>query len=106
MLDLLIVQRHCSVMYIMPLTAPQKVGVVFHGFAIGACAVLATTVAAVILAFLISVVLSIAHLAGHDGGAAFFVAEAAFLGFYAGIVVGMIVCWRVWRSRFSRVPTE
>lgn len=93
-------------MYIMPLTAPQKVGVVFYGLAIGVGALLATTVAAVMLAFLISAVLSVAHLGGHNGGGAFFVAEAAFLGFYAGIVVGMIVSWRVWRSRFSRVPTE
>jgi len=90
----------------MPLTGPQKVGVVFYGLAIGACAILATTVAAVILAFLISVILSVAHLGGHDGGGGFFIAEAAFWGFYAGIVVGMIVCWRVWRSRLSRVPTE
>ena len=45
-------------------------------------------------------------LAGKDGGAAFLVLQAAFYGFYAGIVVGMIACWRVCRSRLRRVPTE
>jgi len=93
-------------MYIMPLSVPQKVGVVFYGLAIGVCALMATTVASVILAFLVSAFLTVAHLAGKDGGAAFLVLQAAFYGFYAGIVVGMIVCWRVCRSRLRRVPTE
>jgi hypothetical protein len=38
------------------------------------------------------VLLAVAHLAGDDGGGGFFVIETAFYGFYAGIVVGAIVC--------------
>jgi hypothetical protein len=93
-------------MYIMPLSVPQKVGVIFYGLAIGVCAVMATTVAAVILGFLVAVLLAAAHLAGNDGGGGFFVIEAAFCGFYAGIVVGAIVCWKVCRSRLCRMTTR
>jgi len=92
-------------MYIMPLSVPQKVGVIFYGLAIGVCAVMATTVTAVILGFLVAVLLAAAHLAGNDGGAGFFVIEAAFCGFYTGIVVGAIVCWKVCRSRLCRMTT-
>ena len=90
-------------MYIIPLSVPQKVGVVFYGLAAGACAVVATTVASVILGVLVAVLLAVAHLAGNDGGGGFFVLEAAFCGFYAGILVGAIVCWEVCRSRLSRI---
>jgi len=93
-------------MYIMPLSVPQKAGVIFYGLAIGVCAVVATMVAAVILGSLVAVLLAVAHLAGNDGGGGFFVAEAAFYGFYAGIVVGAIVCWRVCRSRLRKVPAQ
>ena len=93
-------------MYIMPLSVPQKVGVIFYGLAIGVCAVVATTVASVILGFLAAVLLAVAHLAGNDGGGGFFVIEAAFFGFYAGIVVGAIVCWKVCRSRLRRITTQ
>jgi len=105
-LDLAAASRHYLVVYIMPLTVPQKVGVVFYGLAIGVCALVATTVAAVILSFLVCVFLTVAHLASNDGGAAFLILQAAIYGFYAGIVVGMIVCWRVCRSRLRGVPTE
>ena len=57
-------------MYIMPLSVPQKIGVIFYGLAIGACAVVATIVAAAILGFLLAVLLAVAHLAGNDGGRA------------------------------------
>lgn len=93
-------------MYIMPLSVPQRVGVVFYGLAMGVLALTATTVASVILGFLMAALLTLAHLAGNDGGGGFFVLQAAFYGLYAGIVVGMIVCWRVCRSRLRRLPTE
>jgi len=101
-------RRHGSsilVMYIMPLSVPQKVGVILYGLAIGVCALMATAVAFVILALLFVAFLTVAHLSGNDGGGAFLVAQAAIYGFFAGIVVGMIVCWRVCRSRLGRVPT-
>jgi len=90
----------------MPLSVPQKVGVIFYGLVIGVCAVMATMVASVILGCLVSVFLVVTHLAGNNGGGGFFLAEATFYGFYLGIVVGMIVCWRVLRSRLGKVPTE
>jgi hypothetical protein len=93
-------------MYIMPLSVPQKVGVIFYGVAIGVCALIATMLAFVLLAFQASVFLIISHLAGNDGGTAFLILQAAIYGFYAGIVVGMIACWHVWRSRLRKVPTE
>jgi hypothetical protein len=90
-------------MYITPLSVPQKAGVIFYGLTIGVCAVVATEVALVVLAF---VVLEVLHLAGNNGGGGWFVVGIAFDGFYVGIVVGAIVCWRVCRSRLRRVPTE
>jgi len=94
------------IMYVMPLTAPQKVGVIFYGLAAGICAVVATTAASVILGVLVAVLLAVAHLAGNDGGGGFFAIEAAFFGFYAGIVVGAIVCWKVCRSRLRGIPAN
>lgn len=105
-LDLATARRHYLAMYIMPLSVPQRVGVVFYGLAMGVLALTATTVASVILGFLMAALLTLAHLAGNDGGGGFFVLQAAFYGLYAGIVVGMIVCWRVCRSRLRRLPTE
>ncbi len=86
-------------MYVMPLSGPQKVGVIFYGLAMGVCAVAATTIASAILGTLVAVLLGLAHLAGNDGGGGFFALEAAFFGFYAGIVLGAVVCWKIWRSR-------
>jgi hypothetical protein len=31
---------------------------------------------------------------------------AVYFGFYLGIVVGAIVCWKVCQSRLRRVPSE
>jgi hypothetical protein len=93
-------------MYIMPLSVPQKVGVIFYGLAIGLLALMATTVAFVLVAFLVSAFFTVTHLSSNDGGGGFFVALSAFYGFYAGIVVGIIVCWRVWHSRLRTVPTQ
>jgi membrane associated rhomboid family serine protease len=93
-------------MYIMPLSVPQKAGVIFYGLAIGVCAVVASMVAAVILGFLVVALFAVAHLAGNDGGGGFFVAEAAIYGFYVGTVVGAIVCWKVCKSRLRKVQTQ
>ena len=71
-------------MYIMPLSASQKVGVVFCGLAVGICAAIATTVAGVMLAFLLAALLTVAHFAGNDGGAAFLVLASSLLQLLCG----------------------
>jgi hypothetical protein len=94
------------IMYLLPLSLPQKVGVILYGFLTGVGAIVATTVASVVLGCIVSVFLLYTHLAGNDGGAGWFVIGAVFYGFYAGIVIGAIVWWRVCWSRLRKLPTK
>jgi hypothetical protein len=93
-------------MYILPLSVPEKGGVILYGLVTGVCALVATMAASVILGCLVSVFLLYTHLAGNDGGGGWLVIGPAFYGFYGGIVVAAITCWRVCRSRLRKIPTE
>jgi hypothetical protein len=91
-------------MYVSPLTMPQKVGAVFSGLAAGAGVALATSAA-----------LCLAGVGVAEAGNAGWIHLGEYQpwlpligleqGFFLGIVLGAIVCWRVWTSRLGRLPT-
>ncbi|MFZ0477749.1 MAG: hypothetical protein WAL71_01275 [Terriglobales bacterium] len=104
-LDLVGAQREYVSMYVSPLTMPQKVGAIFSGLVAGAGVVLAT-----------SATLCLVGIAASEAGNAGWIHLGEYQpwlpiigleqGFLFGLVLGAIVCWRVWRSRLGRVPSE
>jgi hypothetical protein len=54
-------------MYILPLSVPQKTGVILYGLVTGVCALVATIAASVIVGCVVSVFFLYTHLAGNDG---------------------------------------
>lgn len=92
-------------MYVSPLTMPQRVGAVLSGLVAGMGVALATSAA-----------LSLVGVGIAEAGNAGWIHLGEYQpwlpiigleqGFLLGLVLGAIVCWRVWRSRLGRAPSE
>jgi hypothetical protein len=93
-------------MYAIPLSAPQKVGVVLFGLAAGAGATVATAAASCLLGFMNSFLASYTGWPRLGKSQAWLPIVGLFSGFYFGIVVGGVVCWKVCRTRLGGPPTE
>jgi hypothetical protein len=104
-LDKVVVQHHYLPMYLTQLSAPQKAGVILYGLLIGTGATVATAAAGCILGFLAGFFVSLLRIDLGEGQP-WLPIVGLFGGFYVGIVVGVIGCWKVCRSRLRRVPTQ
>jgi hypothetical protein len=88
-------------MWTLPYSTPQKAGVILFGFLVGALMVPVTAVGCALLGIVIVLFVG----PGRAGGG-FFVAACLLYGFYLGIPVGLVVCWRVCRSRLREQRAE
>jgi hypothetical protein len=81
-------------MWTLPLSTPQKIGVIFYGLVIGVCTALVTSVALCLLGLAISL------FAQYLGESQPWLPIAGLeYGFFLGIVLGVIVGWKVCASR-------
>jgi len=92
-------------MYITPLSFPQKVGAVFCGLAAGLAVALAKSVGLGLVGTAISLAGNAGwvHLGEYQPWLPLIGLEQGFL---LGLVLGAIVCWRIWRLRLRGTPAE
>ena len=89
-------------MWTLPQSAPQKVGIVVYGLAVGACTALGTSAALLLFGIAISLFAQHTgwiHLGEYQPWLPIMGME---YGLFLGIVLGAFVCWKVWRTRFNR----
>jgi hypothetical protein len=86
----------------LPYSTPQKTGVILFGLLVGALMVPITALGCALLGVI--VVLFVGP--GKDAWGGFFVAGCLLYGFYLGIPVGLVVCWKVCRSRLREPKAE
>jgi len=88
-------------MWTLPYSAPQKLGIIIRGLAAGVGTAILTSACL----FLIGLGLSLMGNAGwiHLGESQPWLPIAGLeYGFLFGLVIGAIVCWKVWRSQLHR----
>jgi hypothetical protein len=92
-------------MYVTPLSVPQRVGAVFCGLAAGIGVAVAISVALGLVGAAISLAGNAGwvHLGEYQPWLPLIGLEQGFL---LGLVLGAIVCWRIWRSRLRGTPAE
>jgi hypothetical protein len=76
--------------------------VILFGLLVGALIVPITALGCALLRIVIVLFVG----PGRDAWGGFFVAACLLYGFYLGIPVGLVVCWRVCRSRLREQRTE
>lgn len=89
-------------MWFLPLSVPQKIGVVLYGFAAGLAAAIGTSIAGCLMGVVLALIddnIGLIHL---GEARPWMPITGLFYGFYIGIVVGLIVWWRVCASRFRK----
>lgn len=91
-------------MWTLPYSAPQKAGVILYGILIGVLMIPLTALACCVLGLCLAAIGAIFGLGGEGG----WVLIGSFLyGLYLGVPVGLVVCWKVCRSRLrDPKPTE
>jgi hypothetical protein len=89
-------------MWTLPYSTPQKAGVILFGLVVGALMVPITALGCVLLGVVVVLLVG----PGRDAWGGFFVAACLLYGFYLGIPVGIVVCWRVCRSRLRERKAE
>jgi hypothetical protein len=90
-------------MYVTPLSIPQKVGAIFYGLAAGLGVAIATSVALCLLGVVIALFANYTRWIPSQPWLPLVGLEQGFL---LGIVLGAIVCWRVWRTRLGETGTQ
>jgi hypothetical protein len=95
-----------KLMWTLPYSTPQKAGVILYGLLIGALMVPVTAIGCFLLGAILLLVMHLMHLADRDAGGAFVLAECILYGFYIGIPIGLVVCWKVCRSRLRESKPE
>ena len=91
------------IMWTLPYSFPQKVGVIIYGVMVGVLMVPLTGFGCLLLGFCVGVV---EHYAGARGEGAWILVGSLWLGFYLGIPVGLLVGWKVTRSRLREAKPE
>lgn len=91
-------------MWTLTYSIPQKAGIILYGLVVGIGAVLATDLLCFVLATGIFFIVSL--IGGRGEGGAFFLAASLIYGFYVGVPVGLVVWWKVCRSRLREVSPE
>ena len=91
-------------MWTLTYSVPQKVGIILYGLVVGFGAVIATTFLCFLLAAGLFFIASL--IGGRGEGGAFFLAESLFYGFWVGVPVGLVVWWKVCRSRLREASPE
>jgi|SRR6185369_11020313 len=88
-------------MWTLPLSGPQKVGVVGYGFVVGAATAIGISLGACLLGFAIALLSS---RLGFDLGetGAWLPIIGLFYGFGVGVIVGLVVWWRVCANRLRK----
>jgi hypothetical protein len=84
-------------MWTLPYSVPQKAGVILYGVVIGTLMVPITAFACLLLGICVGTIeryLGISH-----GEGAWILVGSLLYGFYLGIPVGLVVCWKVCRLR-------
>jgi Flp pilus assembly pilin Flp len=93
-------------MYQVPLSTPQRVGVVIYGLlvGVGTAAIVSAASFLVGLAFTLAGIRGWIHLGEYQPWLPLIGIE---YGFLLGLIPGAIVCWKTWRSRLGgRRPTK
>jgi len=86
-------------MWTLPLSTPQKIGVILYGLVVGVCTDLVTSAALCLLGVAISLFAEYTQLI-HLGEAQPWLPIAGLeYGFFLGILLGVIVDWKVCASR-------
>ena len=89
-------------MWVLPLSFPQKVGVVLYGFAAGTATAIGTSVAGCLVGVVLALIddkVGVIHL----GEARPWVPIAGlFYGFYIGVLIGLVVWWKVCANRLRK----
>jgi hypothetical protein len=88
-------------MWILPLSTPQKIGVIFYGLAVGVCTTFGISAGLFIVGLTVSLFAQhtgFPHLGEYQPWLAIAGLE---YGFFLGIPVGVVVAWRITRSRLS-----
>jgi hypothetical protein len=89
-------------MWTLPYSTPQKAGVILFGLVVGALMVPITALGCVLLGVVVVLLVG----PGKDAWGGFFVTACLLYGFYLGIPVGIVVCWRVCRTRLRERKAE
>jgi len=87
-------------------STPQKIGVIVYGLAVGVGMVLATSAALLLVGLAISLFAQSTGLLHLGEYGPWLPVIGAYFGFYLGIVVGAIACWKAIRSRLRGTPTQ
>jgi hypothetical protein len=88
-------------MWTLPRSAFQKIGIVIYGLAVGVGTALSISAAFLVLGSVISLFAQSTgwiHLGEYQPWLPIMGAE---YGLFIGLVLGALVCWKVWRSRFD-----
>ncbi len=92
-------------MWTLPLSWPQKIGVVGYGFVVGAATAIGISLGACLLGLAAGFVCSLFRL-NLGEGQAWLPIIGLFYGFGAGVIVGLIVWWRVCVNRLRTQRQE
>ena len=90
-------------MWTLPYSAPQKAGVILYGLLVGALMAPITALGCLLLGVCVG---TFQHFIGIGGEGGWILVGSFFYGFYLGIPVGLVVCWRVCRSRLREAKPE
>jgi hypothetical protein len=92
-------------MWTLPLSGPQKFGVVAYGFVVGALTAIGISLGACLLGF---VFVLLSTRIGFDLGetGAWLPLIGLFYGFGAGVLVGLVVWWRVCANRLRKEQAD
>jgi hypothetical protein len=87
----------------LPLSTPEKIGIVFYGLAAGVCTALGTSAALGLLGLMVALFAEYTRLIYSQPWLPIVGLEQGFL---LGIILGVIVCWKVIKSRLRGTPTQ
>jgi len=90
-------------MWTLPYSPAQKVGVIIYGVMVGVLMVPLTALACLLVGFCVG---AVEHYAGTHGEGAWVLVGSLWLGLYLGIPVGLLVGWKVARSRLREAKSE
>ena len=95
--------QYGSMFETVPLSTPQKIGVIAYGLAAGVCTALATSV---VLGLLGTMVALFAEYTRWIYSQPWLPLIGLEYGFLLGIVLGVIVCRKVIKARMGTTPTQ
>jgi len=87
----------------LPVSTPQKIGIIVYGLVAGVCTVLITSAALGLLGLMVALFASYTQWIPSQPWLPLIGLEQGFL---LGIVLGAIVCWKVIRPSLRGTPTQ